>query len=164
MLGRCLRECDASDDDEGDADQEATLASLPGSRPGACQHAGWGVHLGRELSPALDLCPSSGLGLTQEHTTTLNGKGTNMSRGDLAAFAATLALSPQLAQDGIDAARAAASEFAALAVSLGATRTRSREWAKAFKAIDAYLQHVMVRVSTAGIVAAKPNRGKPSAQ
>jgi serine/threonine-protein kinase HipA len=115
------------------------------------------------LSPAFDLCPSIGLGLTHEHTTTLNGKGTNISRGDLAAFAASLALSPQLAQDGIDAARAAASEFAALAVSLGATRTRSREWAKAFKAIDAYLQPVMVPVSTARAVAAKPKRGKPSA-
>jgi serine/threonine-protein kinase HipA len=100
------------------------------------------------LSPAFDLCPCTGFGFAHEHTTTLRGKGTGISRGDLAAFALSQGLSPQLAQEGIDNARAAATEFETLAVSLGATKTKVKEWAKAFKAIDAYLQPTMVQTTS----------------
>jgi hypothetical protein len=100
------------------------------------------------LSPAFDLCPSTGFGLSQAHTTTLNGKGKNINRSDLLAFASSLSLSPQRAQEGIDNARAAASEFEARAVSLGATVRKSKEWAKAFKAIDAHMKPVMASVAS----------------
>lgn len=110
------------------------------------------------LSPAFDLCPSTGFGHTHEHTTTVNGKGTNISRGDLVAFATSLALPPQLAQEGIDNARAAATEFAALAVNLGATKTKSKEWANAFKAIDAHLKSGMVPVSAQPRAPVKPKK------
>ncbi len=96
------------------------------------------------LSPAFDLCPSTGFGLNQEHTTALNGKGKNITRSDLLAFASSLALSPQVAQEGINNARAAATEFEGHAVSLGATKTKAKQWAKVFKAIDAHLQPVLV--------------------
>ena len=111
------------------------------------------------LSPAFDLCPSTGFGLSQEHTTALNGKGTNISCGDLMAFADSIALSPQLAQEGIDNARAASTEFEALAVSLGATKAKSKQWAKAFKAIDAHLQPVMVPATAPQSALAKPKKG-----
>ena len=54
------------------------------------------------MARAFDLCPSTGLGYSQEHTTAINGKGANISRSDLMAFANSVALSPQLAQEGID--------------------------------------------------------------
>lgn len=112
------------------------------------------------LSPAFDLCPSTGFGLSHEHTTALNGKGKNISRGDLLAFAASLGFSPQVAQEGIDNARAAATEFEAHAVSLGATRKKSKEWAKAFKAIDAHLQPVIVPGSSPTNAPAMPKPKK----
>jgi serine/threonine-protein kinase HipA len=92
------------------------------------------------LSPAFDLCPSAGLGLTQEHTTTLNGKGTGISRGDLQAFALAQGLTAKRAREGIENARAAASQFETLAVSLGATKAGAKRWAKSFKVIDALLK------------------------
>jgi serine/threonine-protein kinase HipA len=92
-----------------------------------------------ELSPAFDLCPSVGMGYTQEHTMTLNGKGTNISRDDLFVFAKSLGLSNQLASDGLDQARAAASKFEKVAMSLGAPKSPTREWVSRFKQIDKYL-------------------------
>jgi len=94
------------------------------------------------LSPAFDLCPSAGLGYTGEHTTTLNGKGTGISQSDLEAFALSVGLSRQLAQEGIDCARAAATEFEGLAVSLGATKRGAQGWAETFKKIDAHLRPI----------------------
>jgi serine/threonine-protein kinase HipA len=111
------------------------------------------------LSLAFDLCPSTGFGISQEHTTALNGKGTNISCGDLMAFADSIALSPQLAREGIDNARAASAQFEALAVSLGATRAKSKQWAKVFKAIDAHLQPVMVPATAPKSALAKPKKG-----
>lgn len=96
------------------------------------------------LSPAFDLCPCAGVGFSQEHTATLNGKGKGISRSDLLAFAASIELTPQVANEGIDNARAAATEFEALAVGLGATKTKSKDWTKAFKAIDASLKPIVV--------------------
>lgn len=95
------------------------------------------------LSPAFDLCPSAGFGITHEHTTTITGKGARITRSDLESFALSQGLSPQLAHEGIDNARAAAAEFEALAVSLGATETGAQGWSKMFKAIDAHLQPTM---------------------
>lgn len=92
------------------------------------------------LSPAFDLCPSTGNGYTGEHTTTINGKGANITRGDLEAFARSQGLSQQLAHEGIDQAREAAAGFEALAVSLGATKTGAQRWSKIFKDIDKDLQ------------------------
>lgn len=111
------------------------------------------------LSPAFDLCPSTGLGFSQEHTTAINGKGGNISRGDLMAFADSIALSAHLAQEGIDNARAAATEFEAVAVSLGAAKARSKQWAKAFKTIDAHLKPVMAPAAAPERALAKPNKG-----
>ena len=94
------------------------------------------------LSPAFDLCPSAGIGLTQEHTTTVHGKGRDIGRSDLEAFALAQGLTVQIARDGVDHARAAATEFAALAVSLGATQRGVHAWTKVFKAIDRQLRSV----------------------
>jgi len=116
------------------------------------------------LSPAFDLCPSTGFGLSQEHTTSLNGKGKNISRGDLLAYASSLSLSPQVAQEGIDNARAAATEFEAHAVGLGATMKKSKEWAKAFKAIDAHIKPVVASVSSPTKPPAKPKKGNDLAR
>lgn len=102
------------------------------------------------LSPAYDLCPSVGLGRTGEHTTSVNGKGINISRGDLMCFAESIGLSSSLFQEAIDNARAAAAEFEALSISFGATKTRSKQWANAFKTIDAHLRPVMI--PSAGLV------------
>ncbi len=107
------------------------------------------------LSPAFDLCPSAGIGLSHEHTTTVNGKGTRITRSDLEAFALSQGLSPQLAIEGIDNARAAAAEFETLAVSLGATKTGAKGWSKAFKAIDIPLQPAMVQGSDLTSLAGK---------
>lgn len=109
------------------------------------------------LSPAFDLCPSAGFGYTGEHTTTLNGKGTGISRSDLEAFALSVGLSQQLAQEGIDSARAAATEFEALAVSLGATKKGAEGWAKTFKKIDAHLRPAMA--PGASSTKPKPKKG-----
>lgn len=111
------------------------------------------------LSPAYDLCPSTGLGISQEHTTTINGKGINISRGDLMNFADTIGMSSSLAQEAIDNARAASTEFEALAVSLGATRRRSKQWANAFKSIDIHLKPVMVSVTDPVRPLGKSNKG-----
>ena len=100
------------------------------------------------LSPAFDLCPSTGLGITAEHTTTLNGKGTRIDRRDLESFALSLGLSQQMAHAGIDGARAAAAEFEMVAVNYGATRAGTRRWAKAFGEIDGYLRPSMAPTST----------------
>jgi serine/threonine-protein kinase HipA len=99
------------------------------------------------LSPAFDLCPAKGFGFTQEHTTTLNGKGTLISRSDLEVFARSQGLSRKTAQEGIDNARAAATEFEGLAISLGSTKTGAKAWSKAFKAIDKHLQTTLVSAS-----------------
>jgi serine/threonine-protein kinase HipA len=96
------------------------------------------------LSPAFDLCPSVGLGYTQEHTMTLNGKGTNISRDDLFTFADSLGLSQQLACEGLDQARAAASKFEKEALSLGAPKSPTQAWVSRFKLIDKELAQVMV--------------------
>ena len=90
------------------------------------------------------------------------GKGKNISRGDLLAFAFSLDLSSRVAQEGIDNARAAAKEFEAHAVSLGATKTKSKEWAKAFKAIDAHLAPVMVPVTSSKNFLAEPKKSNDS--
>ncbi len=111
------------------------------------------------LSPAYDLCPSAGLGLTQEHTTAINGKGTKITCGDLLSFAGSIGLSPLLAQEAIDNARAAATEFEALAVSLGATTRRAKQWANAFKSIDAHLKPVMVPVAGPGNSRGRSKKG-----
>ena len=96
------------------------------------------------LSPAFDLCPSVGVGLTQEHTTSVNGKGGGISRADLVAFARSIRVAQPVALEGIDNARAAATEFKALAVSLGATKTGATGWARAFKVIDSQLRPNLV--------------------
>jgi len=112
------------------------------------------------LSPAFDLCPSAGFGYTGEHTTTLNGKGTGISRSDLEAFALSVGLSQQLAQEGIDSARAAATEFEALAVSLGATKTGAQGWGKIFKKIDAHLRPTMAPGASSTNTSGKPKPKK----
>ena len=92
-----------------------------------------------ELSPAFGLCPSLGIGYTQEHTMTLNGKGTHISRDDLLVFAGSLGLSSQLAHDGLDQARAAASKFEVEAMRMEAPKSPTRAWVSRFKEIDKYL-------------------------
>ncbi len=113
------------------------------------------------LSPAFDLCPSSGFGYSGEHTTTLNGKGTDISRSDLEGFALSAGLSQQLTQDGIDSARAAATEFKALAISLGAAKGAAESWAKKFKKIDAHLRPTVApgASSTNPVAKLKPKKG-----
>jgi len=96
------------------------------------------------LSPAFDLCPSVGLGYTQEHTMTLNGKGTNISRDDLFTFADSLGLRQQTASEGLDQARAAASKFEKEALSLGTPKSPTQAWVSRFKLIDKELAPVMV--------------------
>lgn len=96
-----------------------------------------------ELSPAFDLCPSVGMGYTQEHTMTLNGKGTNISRDDLFVFADSLGLGNSLALEGLDQARAAATKFEKEAMALGSPKTPTRAWVSRFKQIDKYLAPVM---------------------
>jgi serine/threonine-protein kinase HipA len=99
------------------------------------------------LSPAFDLCPSIGLGYTQEHTTTINGKGKDISSGDLEKFGRSIGLTTKIVQEGIDNARAAAAEFESLAVRHGAAKIKAREWAKSFKTIDAFLAAPMIQGS-----------------
>ena len=100
------------------------------------------------LSPAFDLCPSGGIGMTAEHTTTLNGKGSQISRSDLESFALSMGIPAQLADEGIDKARAAAAEFEALALGYGATKTGAKGWAKTFREIDTHLRPSTAPVST----------------
>jgi serine/threonine-protein kinase HipA len=113
------------------------------------------------LSPAFDLCPSEGIGFTREHTTTLNGKGTSISRYDLEAFAASQGIATSIAKEGIDSARAAAVEFKSLAIALGSTKAGANKWDKAFKAIDAHLQPTMIASPrpTSPAKKSKPNKG-----
>ena len=92
------------------------------------------------LSPAFDLCPCEGW----EHTTSLGGKGASISRSDLEAFAASHGIAASIAKEGIDCARAAAAQFKSLAIDLGASKAGANKWDKAFKAIDAHLQPVLV--------------------
>jgi serine/threonine-protein kinase HipA len=88
-------------------------------------------HSGKwSLSPAYDLCPTIGCGLTGEHTTTINGKGTGFTRDDLLRFASMAGVSEDVAVNGIDRAREAASQFPDLAIAKGATRKGVTEWAK----------------------------------
>ena len=96
------------------------------------------------LSPAFDLCPSAGIGLTQEHTASASGKGSGIFRADLVAFARSIGVAQPVALDGIHNARAATTEFKALAISLGATKTGAIGWAWAFKAIDSQLRPTLV--------------------
>lgn len=113
------------------------------------------------LSPAFDLCPSVGIGLTREHTMPLKGKGYGISRTDLESFASSFGIAPTVAIEGIDNARAAAAEFEALAVSLGATQRGAKGWAKTFKAIDGPLKRAMIQSSAlaSAVAAQKPKKG-----
>ena len=70
---------------------------------------------------------------------TLNGKGTHISRDDLLVFAGSLGLSSQLAHDGLDQARAAASKFEVEAMRMDAPKSPTRAWVSRFKEIDKYL-------------------------
>lgn len=114
------------------------------------------------LSPAFDLCPSEGW----EHTTSLGGKGTAISRCDLEAFAASHGLAASIAKEGIDCARAAATEFKSVAIDLGATKAGVNKWDKAFKAIDAHLQPVFVAnpMPTTPAKSSKANKGNDRAR
>lgn len=112
------------------------------------------------LSPAFDLCPSKGIGFTNEHTTALKGKGTSISRADLEAFAVSQGIAPSIAREGIDCARAAAAEFESLAVGLGATKAGAVKWTKAFRAIDANLHPILVAGTTPPSPPKKTKPGK----
>jgi serine/threonine-protein kinase HipA len=114
------------------------------------------------LSPAFDLCPSDGIGYTREHTTTLNGKGTSISRGNLETFADSQGITASIAREGIDCARAAAAEFKSLAVDLGASKVGVNKWDKAFKAIDAHLQPALIANQTPTSTAKNPKLRKGS--
>jgi hypothetical protein len=53
-----------------------------------------------------------------------------------------------VAKDGIDQALAAANEFAPLAIDLGAQKSATKKWEKAFKEIENRLAATMVPVNT----------------
>ena len=95
-----------------------------------------------ELSPAFDLCPSEGPG--GWHTTTVSGEGQTITRDHLLRFAKSMKLPPTIAEDSIEHALAAASEFGSLAVSLGATKAGCKKWTKRFKEIAKQLRAVSV--------------------
>jgi len=101
-----------------------------------------------ELSPAFDLCPSDGFGLTQEHTTSVNGKGRDISHDDLVAFAQSHGLSNAVAHEGIECARAAAAEFGPLAISMGASKAGVKDWNAKLKSVDQLLRTVSAQASS----------------
>ena len=86
-----------------------------------------------ELSPAFDLCPSAGP--AGWHTMTVAGEGRTITRAHLMQFARSLKLSPALADEGIDQALAAADQFAAKAIALGASSAGAKKWAKRLREI-----------------------------
>ena len=94
------------------------------------------------LSPAFDLCPSEGPAGWQ--TMSVSGESQRIGREHLLKFANTIGLSLAVAKDGIDQARAAALAFEPRAISLGATKSASKKWATAFKAIDTRLAPTQV--------------------
>jgi serine/threonine-protein kinase HipA len=89
-----------------------------------------------QLSPAFDLCPSDGMGFSKEHTMTLLGRGSHISRDDLMAFALSLHIPSSVAIDGIEKARSASNAFLSETLFLGAKETGARRWAKKLQTID----------------------------
>jgi serine/threonine-protein kinase HipA len=86
-----------------------------------------------KLSPAFDLCPNEGPSGWQ--TMTVSDVGDHIDRSCLLKFAQKMGLPPAIANDGIDRALSAASEFEALALSLGSQKAGANKWARRFKAI-----------------------------
>lgn len=111
-----------------------------------------------ELSPAFDLCPNEGP--SGWHTMTVSDVGHRIDRGHLLKFAEKMGLPPAVASDGIDKALSAASEFEALAVSLGSEKAGANRWAKRFKEIGNGLAKPMVPVGSQA-PAKKRSRDKP---
>jgi serine/threonine-protein kinase HipA len=99
-----------------------------------------------ELSPAFDLCPNEGP--TGWHTMTVSDVGHRIDRGHLFKFAEKMGLPHTVASDGIDKALSAASEFEALAISLGSQKAGANRWARRFKEIANSLVKPMVPVAS----------------
>ena len=97
-----------------------------------------------ELSPAFDLCPSEGP--SGWHTMSVSNTADRIGRDHLKNFANRIGLADAVANDGIDQARAAASAFASLAISLGAQKSATKKWEKTFKEIDGRLAAAMISV------------------
>ena len=107
-----------------------------------------------ELSPAFDLCPCDGPGGWQ--TMSVFGEAQNIGREHLFKFAKQMDLPESIAVDGIDQARCAAKEFEALAISMGATKTATKKWAKVFQTIESRLAPTMVAVGEPAPIEKKP--------
>jgi serine/threonine-protein kinase HipA len=99
-----------------------------------------------ELSPAFDLCPNEGPSGWQ--TMSVSNESQHIGRDELVKFAKTMGLADSVAKDGIDQALAAANEFAPLAIDLGAQKSATKKWEKAFKEIENRLAATMVPVNT----------------
>ena len=97
-----------------------------------------------QLSPAFDLCPADGPG--GWHTMTVSGVGNHIERHHLITFARKMELPLSVANDGIDHALGAASEFESLAVALGSEKAGAKKWAKRFKEIGKTLTNTAVSV------------------
>jgi len=98
-----------------------------------------------ELSPAFDLCPNEGPSGWQ--TMSVSNVAEHIGRDALLRFARTMGLSDAVAKDGIGQALAAANAFAPLAIALGAQKSATKKWAKAFKEIENRLAATMVPVN-----------------
>lgn len=98
-----------------------------------------------ELSPAFDLCPNEGPSGWQ--TMSVSGVANRIGRDDLVKFAESMGLADFVAKDGIDQALAAANAFAPLAIELGAQKSATKKWEKAFKEIQGRLVAPMVPVN-----------------
>ena len=70
----------------------------------------------------------------------------DVNRGHLLKFSEKLGLPQAVANDGIDQALSAANDFEALAISLGAQKAGTRNWAKNFKTIAKELAPTMVPI------------------
>jgi len=97
-----------------------------------------------ELSPAFDLCPNEGPSGWQ--TMSVSGVADRIGREHLINFAKSMDLGDSVAKDGIDQALAAANSFAPLAIELGAQKTATKKWQRAFKEIAGRLSVPMVPV------------------
>lgn len=109
-----------------------------------------------ELSPAFDLCPNEGPSGWQ--TMSVSNVADRIGRDELMKFAKNMGLSDSVVKDGIDQALAAANKFAPLAIDLGAQKSATRKWEKAFKEIEKRLAATTVPVNQS------PPAGKISAK
>lgn len=106
-----------------------------------------------ELSPAFDLFPNEGPSGWQ--TMSVSNVADRIGRDDLAKFAKSMGLSDSVIKDGIDQALAASNAFAPLAIDLGAQRSATKKWEKAFKEIESRLAAPMIPVSPSTLIRKK---------